>query len=338
MADQVRMADIAAKLGLSIVSVSKALAGEKGVSEETRRRVRQAAEELGYRANARRRTETHTIGALLPSRYLENDTGFYWQMYQELARQAMREDCMVLIERLTDAQAREGVLPALITERKAEGLVLIGKPPFGYVERLKRSWGIPVVYLDFSSPLADMDAVVSNSFFGAAATTEYLIERGHREIGFYGTLTATDSIQDRYLGFVRALIRHRLPLKMEWVLEDRDQETGLMLPVNMGRRLPQKLPTAFVCNCDLAAVDLIKALKARGLRVPEDVSVVGYDDYLPGGAAEPPLTTWAVDMAEMARQAISLFLARSHGEITKPTMRLVCGQLVERESVASRNP
>ena len=335
MADQVRMADIAERLGLSIVSVSKALAGEKGVSEATRRRVRQVAEELGYRVTPRRRTDTHTIGALLPSRYLENDTGFYWQLYQELARQAMREGCMVLIERLTDTQAREGRVPALITEQKAEGMILIGKPPFDYVERLKGKWGMPVVCLDFTSPQADMDAVVSNSFYGSCALTEHLIARGHRDIGFVGTLNGTDSINDRYLGFVRALMRHKLRLNLDWVIEDRNLETGLMHP-NMARRLPQKLPTAFVCNCDLAARDLIQALKTRELRVPEDISVVGYDDYLPGGGIEPPLTTWGVDMTEMARQTIGLFLARSRGEIIKPTVRLVCGQLVTRQSVANR--
>ena len=331
MGDRVRMADIAGRLGISTVSVSKALSGDKGVSEETRRRVLAAAEEMGYRGPLRRRMDTRpfALGVLIPSRYLDEGDSFYWRLYQEVAQQGAENHCLVSLEMLEDERAARAELPRLVTEQRVSGLILLGKPPFGYAERLRPHWGRPVVYLDFASPEADMDAVVSNNFYGMAAMTSYLIERGHRDIGFYGSPPATDSIADRYFGFLRALMMHHLTCRPDWRIDDRDTETGRYTEV----RLPEELPTAFVCNCDANAWRLVEALQRRGLRVPQDISVVGFDDYQPNPEKTIPLTTWAVDMGEMARLAVGLLLQKQSGEKTPPAMQMSCGRLVERDSV-----
>ncbi len=332
MADAVRMADIAAMLGISTVSVSKALSGDKGVSEETREKVRQAAAKMGYRGPLRQRKDHGrpiTVGILIPARYLDTTETFYLHLYQEAAQQASRLNCRVLMEILEDGQAQNGEKPQLLSAYQTEGLILLGKPPYDYAARMRDQWDKPVVYLDFSAPEADMDAILSNNVYGTAALTEYLIAKGHREIGFLGTLNVTDSINDRYLGYCRAMIRNRLPLRSEWRLDDRDAGSGndFELP------LPEKLPTAFVCNCDAAAGRLIGALAARGLRVPDDVSVVGFDDYLPDAVSTVPLTTWAADTGEMARLALETLIRRVRGETGYPLQQITNGHLVLRDTV-----
>ena len=332
MADGVRMADIARRLGISTVSVSKALSGDRGVSEELRSRVRETAIEMGYQVSPRRRTErsSRSIGVLIPARYLDSGETFYWRLYQEVIQQASPRDCLVVLELLEDSEAESGELPRLCRNNRAEGLIIIGKPPCDYARRVKDGWERPVVYLDFYDNSRDADAVVSSGYFGTGRMTEYLIGLGHREIGFVGTLGATDSITDRYWGYRSAMDRHQLPVRQDWLLPDRDTVTGRSLPI----ALPKELPTAFVCNNDAVAVQLIGELEERGLRVPEDVSVAGYDDFLPASSRWVQPTTWAADTREMARLAVRLLCKRLDGERFRESTQISGGYLVEGETTA----
>ena len=331
MAELVRMADIAARLGISTVSVSKALNGDKGVSEETRQRVLDTAAQMGYQGPLRHRKEPerqYVLSILIPARYLDTTETFYLHLYQHVLKQAALMNCVLLMETLEDAQAERGDLPRLMADRRTDGLILLGNPPFDYAKRMRGKWQKPVIYLDFVSPGADRDAVISNNMYGTAALTEYLVSKGHRRIGFLGTLNVTDSINDRYLGYCRGLMQNHLPFRRDWCLDDRDQRTGEYCEI----RLPEELPTAFVCNCDMAANRMIEALNGHGLRVPENISVVGFDDYLPPNASVP-VTTWNVDAEEMARVTVQTLVARIRHESGYPSQQIVSGHLVIRDTV-----
>ena len=144
-----------------------------------------------------------------------------------------------------------------------------------------------------------------------------------------GTLLATDSITDRYLGYTKAMLEHHLPIRPEWILPDRDPDTGLSIPL----QFPREMPTAFVCNCDFTAAALIDQLKAKGLRVPYDVSVVGFDNYLVSGIHTIPLTTYSVDLHEMAHIAVRAVLKRILGDPWKLGMHVSAGELIDKGSV-----
>ncbi len=331
MAELVRMADIAERLGISTVSVSKALNGDKGVSEETRQRVLRTAADMGYQGPLRHRREPdrqYVIGILIPSRYLDTTETFYLHLYQHVLKQATVMNSVLLMETLEDAQAERGDLPRLMADGRTDGLILLGNPPFDYAARMRGKWTKPVIYMDFSAPGADRDAVLSNNLYGAAALTEYLAAKGHRRIGFLGTLNVTDSINDRYLGYCRGIMRNHLPFRTDWCLDDRNRNTGEFCEIC----LPEDMPTAFVCNCDGAANRLIEKLKESGLRVPEDISIVGFDDYLPSGAVVP-VTTWTVDADEMARLTVRTLISRMKHEPGYPTQQIVSGHLVVRNTV-----
>ena len=142
-------------------------------------------------------------------------------------------------------------------------------------------------------------------------------------------MLATNSITDRYLGYMKSVIEHGGRLRPDWVIEDRDRERNNYDTF----ALPSEMPTAFVCNCDMTASRLIKTLRAAGYRVPKDISVVGFDDYLFPGLCDIPLTTYAVNMEGMADSGIRLLIKKMNGKETSQGMHMVEGHFMERSSV-----
>lgn len=333
----VKMADIAQALGVSTVAVSKALAGQKGVSEELRERIKKTAEEMGYRSPKVLRQVKYksgfNIGVLICERYVGTSEAFYWKLYQELTAQAMKRDCFVLLELLTEEDMNQRHMPKLVTENKADGLIIIGKPANHYASELRHSWNRPVVYLDFYEDELDSDAVVSNGYFGMYALTNYLYECGHRNIGYIGTLGTTDSITDRYFGFCKSMMVHDLPVRPEWVLDDRDPQTGLDVPL----AFPENGPTAYVVNCDCQAARAVRELQEKGLRVPEDVSIVGFDDYIYPGLCDKGITTYSANVQEMTSVAMRMMIARLSGEKGRTGLQVTDGHVVIRETVRKLN-
>lgn len=130
---------------------------------------------------------------------------------------------------------------------------------------------------------------------------------------------STSSNMERYLGYYRAMITNNLPIKEEWIIPDRD-ENGWKIEY----KLPSKLPTAFVCCCDITAFQLMKILQAKGIRIPEDVSVVGFDDFLGGMKADPALSTFRMDYTGMAQMTVNLVEERCSGS-TRSFGRVVIG-------------
>lgn len=336
MAKAVRLADIAQRLGVSTVTVSKALSGQKGVSEEMRAKITQLAKELGYQqtfAQSGRKTDrSYNLGVLIAECYLDKYDSFYWQMYQQVITKASKKGCFTLMEVVSTEMEENAELPQIVQEHKIDGMIMIGRLKKEYLKILSQQTEIPLVYLDFCDERQETDAVISDSYYGAYSLTNYLFAMGHTRIAFVGTLLATGSITDRYFGYAKSLLEHGLQVKEEWVIEDRDKETG-NINADLWIRLPEEMPTAFVCNCDLTASFLIKKLREAGYLVPEDISVVGYDNYLFPGLCDVAITTYEVDVEEMARKAIHTLLKKIKGESYRPGICIVEGHMVIKDSV-----
>ena len=337
MAKAVKLADIAERVGVSTVTVSKALSGQKGVSEEVREKIRSIAEELGYQqpsvARKSQNRKSYNIGILISERFLVKYESFYWQMYQAVATRATAKECFTMLEVIGKAEEENGKMPKLVQERKVDGIIVIGKMMDAYLQHLNTEAGIPVIYLDYYNGREASDSVISNSYYGTYELTYYLYRMGHRKIAYVGTLLATESITDRYFGYQKAILELGLEQKKEWVLDDRHIETGEIDTVNM-LQIPKDMPTAFVCNCDLTASFLIKKLKDNGYRVPEDISVVGFDNYLYPGLSDIQITTYEVDLEEMAKKTVHNMISKISNENYKPGIHIVEGHMVLKESVA----
>lgn len=333
----VKMADIAEKLNVSTVTVSKALTGQKGVSDEMRARIKELAQEMGYKYTGQMREKqeekSYNIGVLISNRYLDNSDSFYWKMYQEVAGLAMNQGAFTLLELLHDEDELAGHVPKLIEEGKVDGVIVIGKPGHGYEKTLERKVGKPMVFLDFYDAELKTDSVISNSYLGSYMLTNHLIRAGHRRIAYVGTLMVTDSVTDRFMGYYRALLEHGIPYNPSLLINDRNLETGLRDADN-SIVLPEEMPSAFVCNCDFIASLVIKQIRQRGLRVPQDVSVVGFDNYLYPGLCDIGITTYEVDIREMARKSLSILTKIMKGDPHGTGQNIVEGRLIEKESVA----
>ena len=332
MGKPVRMADIAEKLDISVVSVSKALAGKPGVSEEMRAKVAALAREMGYGAKTSSESgNSGNIGVLVSDRFFDENT-FYTSLYRSLILSSGGEGlaCMMeIVSREAEAAAR---LPALVTGRKVDGLIFMGNLDPAYL-RAVTAGGLPCVLLDFYLQDLRLDCVVSDNLDGGCALTRHLLEQGCRSIGFVGSIRATSSIMERYLGYQQALRRAGLVPREDWLLEDRD-ENGRFLPL----QLPRELPEAFLCSCDEVAYNLVEALRRAGKRVPGDAAVCGYDDFRYATLCQPPLTTYRVDVELMAKTAVSRLAALIRQEEARPLRYTVPGRLVVRESSRADRP
>ncbi len=323
------MRDIGKKVGVSAVTVSKALAGKTGMSEAVRERILQAAAEMEYSYPGAEKTPAPQhldLGILIPEAFFDANS-FYASLYKCIVQRLTEAGHYALLE-LVEREAEEALQkPMLLENRRVKGLILLGQTRKEYY-RFIAAQDVPVVFLDFYDEQASADAVVGDNSYGCYRLTSHLIKNGHTRIGFVGNYRATSSIMDRYLGYYRAMLGHQLPRREDWVLMDRDQGNRLLEEIP----LPEELPTAFVCNCDVVARRLMDQLKRKGIRVPEEISVTGYDDFEMETVPGPGISTFRVDRKAMAEVAVRTLLERCAGG-RKPFGRTVIGgQPIYRES------
>lgn len=210
--------------------------------------------------------------------------------------------------------------------------MIIGEIGSAYLKALKEGTNLPQLYIDFMKKGLPVSCVMTNNYYGMYYMVSHLIDNGHKEIAYVGTVQANNSIMDRYFGYCKALMLAGIPLRPEWVLDDRDMD-GKLLEI----KLPEKMPTAFACNSDLTASELVRTLKNKGIRVPEDVSIVGFDNYLYEGLCDISITTYEVNIKEMVKTAIALLnrQIQAGGSLIPETV-IISGHLVEKESVRRR--
>lgn len=332
MSKEVTMKDIAEAMGISIVSVSKALAGKKGVSEEMRERIQEKADQLGYEHTKRKKQplmHQGNIGILVADHFF-TEYAFYANMYGDLLKKMAAYAYVGILEIISVEEAAACALPRFMQGNQVSGIILMGELQPNYVQMI-RDLGLPYILLDFYlDDIMGSDSVVSDGVSGAHQLTQHLIGQGHRDIGFVGSRLATSSIMDRYLGFHKALLQAGLPVRDEWILEDRGDD-GCFLKAFA---LPEKMPTAFVCNCDELAHHFMEVLKKQGYRIPEDISIVGFDDFRFATLCTPPLTTFRVNMEEMSDIAVSRLIRKMLKKRYTDGRMVVNGSVVYRESTA----
>lgn len=335
MAKAVKLADIAEKMGVSTVTVSKALSDQKGVSEDLRAEIKKLASSLGYvspsAAKLQSERKSYNIGVLVSNRYFGQTQSFYWLMYQELATKALSKNSFTMLEVVQEEDEEANCVPKLIEGKRVNGLVVIGRMKKEYLNMLSLNSRVPLVFLDFYDTVCGCDAVVSDNYYGMYQMVDYLCRMGHTKIAYVGTLLSTNSITDRYFGYCKALCEHGLEIRKDYIVNDRFIETGAKDGFEF--TLPEDMPTAFACNCDVSALDLIAELEKRGYRVPEDISIVGFDDYVFQNANDVQLTTYAVDVKEMARKAIKILLRKMSGEFFTKGLTVVEGKMIIRDTV-----
>lgn len=327
--NKVSMQNLADELGISKVTVSKALNGKDGVSEELKKKIFEIAEQRGYVLPDYGNRKTRKIGIIMSQRFNSGDEGkFYMDMFECIVA-GLRKHLYSTAMLTPDRKTLMGDLKMMSQQGTFDGLIFLGILD-SEVKKQFDALPLPKVYVDIYDETHKSDSVVTENIYSTYEITNYLIEKGHRDIGFVGTVGSTTSITDRYLGYVRRLLEQGISPKENWIIPDRD-ENGMEIPL----QLPKKLPTAFVCNCDKTAFDLVKVLKMKGIRVPEDISIVGFDNSIYARLCEPALTTIAVNINKIGKTAVKCVRKymeqpdREGGEVFRVPGEIVCRDSVK---------
>src|SRR5690554_2180223 len=330
MQPKVNMSTIAQMFNVSVVTVSKALNDKDGVSDELRAKIKEAAEKLGYRPNSTAKSlktqKLYNIGILIADHYVDSQEAYYFSMYGEMIKKLVDLGYSGIMEILTKKDEASLTLPHMYLEGKIDGLIVLGQLSNDYLRELEQI-EIPLIYLDFYVNNSNIDSIVTDNFFSSYQVTMSLIEQGHKNIGFVGNIYSTSSIQDRYLGYYKALLESKIALNKEFVISDRD---GLGQLIDIV--LPNEMPTAFVANCDQVAYKLFKALKGKGYVVPDDVSVVSFDNTIYSLLTNPEITTVDNNVEEMVDKAINFIIKKINNPAKTYGRVFVKGKIISRES------
>ncbi len=312
----VTLKHIAEHTGLSIMTVSRVVRGRPDVSAPSRRKVLAAIRRLGYIPNPAARTlvsrtapgqpAERLIGVIV-SREVITSHSYFSGIIQGLADEARRLDCHLLFAYGLGESVGPPDYPRMLRQTLTRWLILVGKVSPAFVRQLRGS-GFSLVLVDMRPPARDMDAVVGEDAQGAYEATRHLLKLGHERIALLRGPARHPFSLALARGYRRALQEAGIPARRERMLETAFHPQGGYLATEALLKGPSR-PTAIVTNDDMA-IGALRAAQERGLRVPEDLAVVGFDDIEYAAHTTPPLTTVAVPKEEMGRLAVQRAVAQ----------------------------
>lgn len=307
---------VAKLAGVSIATVSRVINNSKNVNEGTRRRVEDAIEELGYRVNvfgrSLRRSESRSLMVLVPD--LANP--YFAEIIRGIESVARSRRYNLLLAHSTDDVGKEGGVLEGLYNRTADGVISLVHihQSQGMVETVQ---ALPWVSCSECLPDGNVPFVAVDHRQGALDAVQYLLNRKHRRIGFIGCGQDQLWSQQRLAGYEAALRRAEIPLNPDYVrfvgntdFQEGQRATSAFLAL-------EHMPTAICAASDTLAIGAIKGFKQAGLRVPEDVAVVGFDDVPIARVYEPALTTIAQPMQQLGETAALMMIERLEGRTVK---------------------
>ena len=323
----VRIRDVAEVAGVSPATVSRVLNDNVRVNDQLRAKVEAAVAQLGYRPNRlgahMRRQQTRMVGLVVSDIENPHHTKFIASVEDRVRELGYH---LLLCSTGESATHQADYLRMLHDERVA-GVLLSPSDPDGPEIAALLDDGIPIVAIDRSVSDHRADSVVMNNFAGTYVATRMLIAAGHRSIGFISGPLSVESGAERLTGFRDAMAE--AGLSPVWRQGAFRQETAEIATREL---LESEAITALVIANNLMALGSLAAIRSRGARVPDDVAVVAIDDPFWAALVEPPLTTLAQPIEELALTATDLVVERIRGRHDKPVRRVFEFELRRRRS------
>ncbi|WP_067516733.1 LacI family DNA-binding transcriptional regulator [Endozoicomonas ascidiicola] len=328
--------DVAKLAGVSISTVSHVLNSTRFVSEEVAMKVKRAIDELEYKPSALARSlktsKTKTLGMLTSS----NANPFFAEVIHGVEATCYELGYHLVLcnfgqDDQPDIKKQASYLTTL-AEKRVDGLLIMSAHSSDQFFRTLEELTVPLVILDCHAPVKNADIIMDYPELGGYEATRYLIEQGHRKIGcISGPQTLSPSC-DRLAGFHRALHEASIPANPHWTIEGSlTAKSGYQVIEQLIQQ--DSLPTALFAGNDLMAIGAISALQNKGLRVPEDISIVGYDNIELAAYTSPPLTTIDQPKWEMGALAAKTLIHRLENEKTISEIKTFKSTLVVRKSV-----
>lgn len=331
---KVTMKDISEKLNISINAVSLALNDRVGVSDNTRSEVFRTAAELGYfdeNPSLIGGNISKNICIMIEKRNF-TDINFYSKVILGIENETRKNNYDIIVNFI---DRNNFSIPSAVENRKVCGILIVGTIEDIYLKKIL-SFGLPVVLVDYTSYRLSVDSIMTQNIAGSYKAADYLISRGHKCIGFFGNINSSLSYRERWIGFCERLKQNRLSDMLENSLTGTVDkyvfEKDYTSIANMIKSI-HEIPTAWVCSNDTEAMALYYALDLLDYKVPEDISVIGFDDIDLCTMMSPNLTTMRVYKELMGQKAVKRLIWRMENK-NEPSENIRLGvSLVERESV-----
>ncbi|WP_433060228.1 LacI family DNA-binding transcriptional regulator [Dactylosporangium sp. CS-033363] len=328
------IADVASRANVSTAAVSKVLRNAYGVSPAMQDRVRAAMAELNYRPHAAARGmrgQTYTIGVLIPD--LRNP--FFPELIEGIADHFAGTEYQALLGPGGSTPESQARITEAMIDRRMDGLIMIAPVvPRGQLESTART--IPTVTIGRHGRSSDFDAVVDDDITGAGLIVDHLAELGHRRIAHIEHRDTTRGIPTTMPQTVRAegyrQAMHRHGLEVDVVSSTYSEEGGYTAARDLLSR-PVR-PTAIFAGADVAAIGVLNAVFEAGLRIPEDISVAGYDNTTVAAMGPISLTSVDQDGHLMGANAARLLLERVEGKRRRSVLLSLSPTLIPRRSTA----
>lgn len=331
--------DVAQLAGVSTATVSYALSGKRTISESTKQRINEAIAQLDYVPDLNARglsmRDSKLIGVVVPQtepgERLMFQNSFYSEILGSIEYYARQQGYHILIS-ATDAN--ESYL-TLAKKRNLDGIIVIGMYPDEFYQQMKKTQ-IPIVLIDSYCNDHYYHNIRIDDAYGSYLATHYMLENGHKDVAFFaGQLKENGVMKKRLLGYQQALEEFQIPYRKEYVFEGQiDYNSGIKLAEKL---MVSKLPaTAIVAAADILAIGAIKGLFEAGKKVPDDYSIVGFDDVEISQYVTPGLTTVRQQISFKGQKAVELLLKHIQDPNLPKQEEVIPLQLVVRGSVKQR--
>ena len=328
--------EVAKRAGVSTATVSRTINRPADVDPKTAERVWKAIRELDYLPNIQARSLVSGRSRILGLIVSDITNPFFPELLKEFENLSIEHDYEILVSSTNYDAARMEICVRRMLQRKVEGVaIMTSEMSKSFIDEFSRR-NVPLVFLDVGVPKDRISNVRVDYRAGIAQAVEHLLSLGHRRIAFVSGPQAVKSARIRRSAFLGALAKAGIG-EAERLVEESDHtvEGGLLA---MERLLGiARPPTAVLASNDVTAIGALRAIRRSGLHVPQDVSVVGFDDIQLAQYTDPPLTTVRFPRDEIARQAFHALLyhlesAPGGASAPPPQAQIVKTQLIVRES------
>lgn len=333
MSDRVTMADVARTVGVSLMTVSRVINRRGDVSDETRQRVLEAIEQLGYRPSSIARglatSHTGTLGLVVP----DVANPFFSDVARGVEHIAYAASYSVFLCNTEEDPAREWSVLESLDQQRVDGIILcssrLGDTQLDAV--CQSDTAVVLVNRRPPTPARGVAAVMIDDVTGARCTVEHFLERGHQAIAFLAGPANSWSAQRRMDGYRAALRDAGVAANPGWILHAAPNvEGGQAATVQLLSRHPEL--TALFCYNDLVAIGCLRACAELGIRVPDQLAVAGFDDIPLAALVTPALTTHRVPRYQLGVHAVKALLDQITGAAEGPGEILVRPELILRAS------
>ncbi|MFQ5825200.1 MAG: LacI family DNA-binding transcriptional regulator [bacterium] len=328
--------DVAKKAGVSLSTVSLVINNKNNISPTTKKKVEEAISELNFHPRRYARglasKKTFNLGFILTDDHFSLAEPFYTKIFLGTEFEARKYNYYILLTTVKKSFKVQESIPRFLLEKNVDGVILAGKVPTKLIDYIQER-KLPVVLVDYDLRTNRVSTVFINNFQGAQLAVTHLIKSGHRKIAFIGGEINHPSIRERLRGYKETLQEHKLPT-VDKLISHSEPYTG----VNDGYEATRKLLdagisfTAIFASNDTMAIGAMRCLRERNLKVPQDVSIIGFDDIEVCLQVEPRLSTVRVFKEELGAIAVRRIVEKIENKKLMVNQIIVPVELVLRES------